>query len=138
MTPDAFVLFATILLLFPMGYLLLAAPAFLLVRFTIPVVPRLLRAMFYGYFIMLTAASGLATAAYVFNGRLTAALGMGLIAAAALILRPWFLRRFDTELCARDAGDAGAVRRLRRLHWGGMLVNLVQLAAVLISIPSIL
>jgi hypothetical protein len=27
------------------------------------------------------------------------------------------------------------VRRLRRLHWGGMLCNAVQLAVVVVSIP---
>ena len=33
----------------------------------------------------------------------------------------------DAQLSARDAGDADAVRRLRRLHWGGMLCNAIQL-----------
>ena len=41
------------------------------------------------------------------------------------------------ELGARDAGDPDAVHRLRRLHWGGMLCNAVQLVAVVGSIPYI-
>jgi hypothetical protein len=40
----------------------------------------------------------------------------------------------DARLSDRDAGDADAVRRL---HWGGMLSNAVQLAAVVASIPYI-
>ena len=43
----------------------------------------------------------------------------------------------DAELGARDAGDPDAVHRLRRLHWGGMLCNAVQLVAVVGSIPYI-
>ena len=63
------------------------------------------------------------------------AVGIGLIVAFAIWGRRWFLRRMDAELRARDAGDPGAVGRLRRLHWGGMLCNAVQLAVVVVSIP---
>jgi len=45
MMPDNVALFATIILLLPMIYFLLAAPAFLLVRLDIPAVALLLRAM---------------------------------------------------------------------------------------------
>ena len=51
--------------------------------------------------------------------------------------RRWFLQRWDAQLRARDAGDAGAVRRLRRLHWGGMLTNAILLFAVVGSIPYV-
>ena len=51
--PDNVALFATIILLLPMIYFLLAAPAFLLVRLDIPAVAQLLRAMFNGYFLTL-------------------------------------------------------------------------------------
>jgi hypothetical protein len=37
----------------------------------------------------------------------------------------------------RIVGDAEAPRRLRRLHWSGMLGNAVLLAALLTSIPYI-
>ena len=43
----------------------------------------------------------------------------------------------DAQLSARDAGDADAVRRLRRLHWGGMLCNAIQLVAIVASIPYV-
>ena len=53
MMPDNVALFAAIILLLPMIYFLLAAPAFLLVRLDIPPVALLLRAMFSGYFLTL-------------------------------------------------------------------------------------
>jgi hypothetical protein len=137
MMPDPVVLFATVILLVPMGYFLLAAPAFLLVRLDIPPVTQLLRGMFNVYFLVLAIAGVIGTVAFAVEGRLAVAIGVGLIAAFAASSRRWFLRQMDARLSDRDAGDADAVGRLRRLHWGGMLSNAVQLAAVVASIPYI-
>jgi hypothetical protein len=43
----------------------------------------------------------------------------------------------DAQISDRDPGDADAARRLRRLHWGGMLSNAIQLAVVVACIPYI-
>jgi hypothetical protein len=75
------------------------------------------------------------TLAVAAEGRLVLAIGIGLIAAFAASSRRWFLRQMDARLSDRDAGDA--VRRLRRLHWGGMASNAVQLAALVACIPYI-
>jgi hypothetical protein len=135
MMPDPVVLFATVILLLPTGYFLLAAPAFLLVKLDIPPVTQLMRGMFSTYFLILAIAGIIATLAFAVEGRFAVALGIALIAAFAVSARRWFLRRMDAELSARDAGDAGAVRKLRRLHWGGMLCNAVQLVAIVTAIP---
>jgi hypothetical protein len=135
--PDNVALFATIILLLPMIYFLLAAPAFLLVRLDIPSVALLLRAMFSGYFLTLAIAGAVGTIAVALTGRLVLAIAIGLIAASAAVSRRWFLRQMDAQLRDRDAGNADAVRRLRRLHWGGMLGNAIQLAAVVACIPYI-
>jgi hypothetical protein len=137
MTPDPVVLAATVILLLPMGYLLLAAPAFLLVKLDIPPVTILMRGMFAAYFIVLAIAAAIGTAAVALAGRLGVAAGIGLIAAFAILWRPWFLERMDAALSLRDAGHRDAVRTLRRLHWGGMLVNAVQCVAIVGSIPLI-
>jgi hypothetical protein len=135
--PDNVALFATIILLLPMIYFLLAAPAFLLVKLDIRPVGQLLRAMFNGYFLTLAIASAVGTIAVAVTGRLVLAIGIGLIAAFAASSRRWFLRQMDARLSDRDAGDADAVRRLRWLHWGGMLSNAIQLAVVVACIPYI-
>jgi hypothetical protein len=137
MMPDPVVLFATVIVLLPMGYFLLAAPAFLLVRLDVRPVALLLRAMFNGYFLTMIAASAIGTLAFVVEGRLVVAIGIGLIAAFSVSARRWFLRQMDAQLSAEDAGDADAVRRLRRLHWGGMLCNAIQLAVIVVSIPYV-
>jgi hypothetical protein len=118
-------LFATIIVLLPMIYFLLAAPAFLLVRLDIPPVAQLLRGMFNGYFLTLTVAGVIGTIAVTLAGRPLLAIGSGLIAAFAASSRRWFLRQMDAQLGHGDAGDAQAARRLRRLHWGGMLTNAI-------------
>ena len=123
MTSDGIALAAIVILLFPMGYFFLAAPAFLLVKLDIPQVTQLLRGMFNAHFLMTGIAGGIGTVTFALTGRPVFAIGVALIAAFAVWARGWFLQQWDAQLSARDAGDAAAVRRLRRLHWGGMLCN---------------
>jgi hypothetical protein len=120
-----------------MIYFLLASPAFLLVRLDIPAVAMLLRAMFSGYFLAVAIAGVVGALAVAVTGRLALAIAIGLVAALATWSRQWFLRRMDDRIRDRDAGDAGAMWRLRRLHWGGMLSNAIQLAIVVACIPYI-
>jgi hypothetical protein len=115
--PDNVALFATVILLLPMGYFLLAAPAFLLVRLDIPSVAMLLRIMFNGYFLTLVTTGAIGTIAVAAEGRLLLAIGIGLVTAFAASSRRWFLRQMDARLTDR-AGDVDAARELRRLHWG--------------------
>src|SRR5882672_10217186 len=111
--PDNVALFATIILLLPMIYFLLAAPAFLLVRLGIPAVAQLLRAMFSGYFLTLAIAGVIGTIAVVLDGRLVLAIGIGLIAAFAASSRRWFFRQMDaglvTEMLAMPMPCAGCI-----------------------------
>ncbi|MBB4361257.1 hypothetical protein GGD65_002279 [Bradyrhizobium sp. CIR18] len=126
-----------VILLFPMGYFTLASPAFLLVKLDIQPVAQLLRGMFNAHFLVMRIAAVIGTVALLLDGRLAAAMGVGMIAALAIWGRSWFMRRMDDQLSARDAGDAEAPRRLRRLHWSGMLGNAALLVALVGSIPYI-
>jgi hypothetical protein len=137
MTSNAFALAASVILLFPMAYFLLTSPTFLLVQLEVPEVARLLRGHFHGSFLMMSIAGALATVGFAAAGRPVFALGIGLLAAFWVFARRWFLQRIDAELSAKEAGDADAVRRLRRLHWGGMLSNAIQLAAIVVSVPYV-
>ena len=134
MKPDAVAAIATVILLFPMGYFLLASPAFLFVKLDIEPVALLLRGLFKAYFLMTGIVGVIGTVAFVVAGRLVFAVGIGLIAAFAIWGGRWFLRQMDAQLVA---GDADAARQLRRLHWGGMLCNVIQLVAVVSCIPYV-
>ena len=72
MMPDPVLLFATVIVLLPMGYCLLAAPAFLLVRLDIPPVTQLLRGLFNAYFFLLAIAGIIGAIAFALEGRLVA------------------------------------------------------------------
>ena len=137
MTSDGMALAAIVILIFPMGYFFLASPAFLLVKLDIPPVTQLLRGMFNAHFLMMRIAAIIGTVTFALTGRPVFAIAVALIAAFAVWARGWFLRQWDIQLSARDAGDAAAVRRLRRLHWGGMLANAILLFAIVVSIPYV-
>ena len=93
--------------------------------------------MFNAHFLMTSIAAVIGTMVFALTGRPAFAIGVGLIAAFAFWARGWFLRQWDAQLSARDAGDAAAVRRLRRLHWAGMLSNAIVLFAIVASIPYV-
>ena len=135
MTLDGLALAALILLLFNMLYFQITSPAFLLVSLEIPTVTTLLRGQFWYYFLSLGVAAVVATLAFAVSGRLVVAAGIATIAAFAAFSLKWFGRHIDAELAARDGGDRQAVRRLRRLHWAGMLSHAIALIALLTSIP---
>ena len=137
MTSDGMALAAIVILIFPMGYFFLASPAFLLVKLDIPPVTQLLRGMFNAHFLMMRIAAIIGTVTFALTGRPVFAIAVALIAAFAVWARGWFLRQWDIQLSARDAGDAAAVRRLRRLHWAGMLANAILLFAIVVSIPYV-
>src|SRR2546428_12743640 len=99
--PDPVVLFAMVILLTPMGYFLLAAPAFLFVKLDIPPVTQLLRGMFNVYFLMLAIAGVIGTLAFALEGRLAVAVAISLIAAFAVSGRPWVLWRAGGPLWGR-------------------------------------
>lgn len=132
MPADALALYATVILLFPMAYFFLSTPAFLLVKLDVPEVGQLLRGLFNGYFLAIAIAGGVAMVLFAAAGRAAFALGVLAIAAFAIAVRRWLLRRVDAELQAREAGVPTAARRLRVLHVQSMLLNAVQLAAVVV------
>lgn len=134
MTPNAAALFAFVILILPMGYLLLAAPGFLFVKLDIPPVARLMRMMFSAYFQVLVVAAVIGTVVFALTERWAFVIGVGVLA-STLMVRRWLLSRLDAQISSWPA-DVG--RRLRRLHYSGMACNAAQLAVVISCIPYIM
>jgi len=63
---------------------------------------------------------------------------MLLLAATAMAARGRVLQLIDSQQTAWQSGDAAAMRRMRLIHWSGMLANIVIIAAVARSVPLIL
>ena len=126
---------ATILLLVPMVYLFLAAPAFLFVRLDIPQVAYIFRSVFTGWFLVLVVLALVATVLFALDGRLIPAVFIGVLALLDLGWRRWMMPRLTAMLADVEASQAGVGRRLRRYHLGAMGANAVQLALVLAFVP---
>ena len=138
MPPDAVALYASVILLLPMVCFFLASPTFLLVGLEIPEVTQLMRGIFNGYFLAIGIAGVIAMVMFAVSGRPVFSAGAISITAFALTSRHWLLQHIDAELQARDAGTFTAVRQLRVLHVKGMLINAVQLTAVVASVPLVM
>lgn len=136
-TADGVSLAATIVLLLPMLYFLIASPTFLLAKLEDPVVTWLLRSLFSFHFLAVSIVCLIGAIAFIVAGRLLVATAIGAIAALAVYARRWFLGRLDTQIRARDAGETGAVRELRRLHWRAMAYNAAQFVLILSGVPFV-
>ena len=138
MVPDFVALYAVVIVLFSLIYFSLASLSFLLVRLDIPEISQLFRGLFNVYFWMVGCTGLVATAVFAASGRTAFTAAMLLLAATAMASRRRVLQLIDTQQTASQSGDTAAMRRLRLIHWGGMLANIVILASVASSVPFIL
>ena len=138
MTPDSAPLIAVVIVLFSLAYFSMASIPFLFVRLDIPEVWRLFRGLFNIYFWVIGFVGLVATAAFAASGRVGFTAAMLLLAGTALPVRKAVLQRLDMQQSACQSGDTAALRQLRLIHWGGMLVNIAILASVASSLPFIL
>ena len=138
MVPDFVPAFSAVIVLFSLLYFSMGSIPFLFVRLDIPEVSRLFRGLFDVYFWMVGGTGLVATATFAASGRMAFTAAMLLLAATAMAVRKTVLARIDTQQTALQSGDTAAMRRLRLIHWGGMLANIVIIAAVARSVPLIL
>ena len=138
MLPDFVALYAVVVVLFSLIYFSLASISFLLVGLEIPEVSRLFRGLFNVYFWMVGATSLLATAVFAASGRMAFTAAMLLLATTAMAARSRVLQLIDAQQAAWQSGDTAAMRRLRIIHWGGMLANIVILSTLASSARFIL
>ena len=138
MVPDFVALYALVIVLFSLIYFSFASIPFLFVPFDVPEVSRLFRGLFNSYFWIVGVTSLVATAVFAASGRMAFTAAMLLLAATAMAVRTRVLPLIDAQQTAWQSGDAAAIRRMRLIHWGGMLANIVILAAVASSVRHIL
>ena len=138
MMPDFVALYAVVVVLFSLIYFLFASIPFLFVRLDVPEVSRLFRGLFNSYFWIVGVTGLVATAVFAASGRMAFTAAMLLLAATAMAVRGRVLQLIDAQQTAWQSGDAAAIRRMRLIHWGGMLANIVILATVASSVRFIL
>ena len=138
LVPDFIRFYAVVIVLFSLLYFLCASIPFLFVRLDVPEVARLFRGLFNAYFRMVAVTGFVASTIFAISGRPAFMAGTLLLAAGALAMRRWTLQRIDAQQEAFQTGDNAAMRRLRMVHWGGMLANIAVVALVIGSVRYIL
>lgn len=135
MVPDAAPMIAVIIVIFCLAYFAMASIPFLFVRLDIPEVWRLFRGLFNVYFGVVGVIAVVAAVLFATSGSLVFPAAMLLLAGSTQWVRQPVMQSIDTQQDAGRSGDPEAMRRLRRIHWGAMLVNVAILASVAGSVP---
>lgn len=130
MLPTVVALMATVILLVWMGFFMMGSLPLLVLSHDTPLDARFIRGLFDVYYIAMLLTASAAALAYAWTGRPAFAAGMALIAVLAFALRRWIvIPRMD--LLRETIPAIGlSIRRFRRLHIAGMVLNLLQLASV--------
>ncbi len=124
-------LFSTIPLLFCMGYFFMGSLPLLVLNHDTPLDSRFIRGFFNTYYLAVAAVATVTAAACAYAGQTFYAMGIAAIALLAVILRKVMLNRMDGLRTRITHGDGSAAISFRRLHIAGMVINFVQLVAVL-------
>lgn len=130
-------LIATVLMLVWMGFFMLGSLPLLILKHDTPVDARFIRGLFNVYYtaVMLTASAG--ALGYALYGRRDIALTVGAIALLAFAGRRWIVGHMDALRGTMTPEDAAGIRRFRRLHITGMLLNVLVLAGCCVGMTRV-
>lgn len=122
-------LISTVALLVWMGFFMMGSLPLLILKHDTPLDARFIRGLFNVYYLAIMATAAAGALSYAFAERLLIALALACVAALGFAGRCWFVSRMDMVRSTMTAEDSGAIRRFRRLHIAGMLLNVVLLGA---------
>lgn len=131
------VLISTVALLVWMGFFMMGSLPLLVLKHDTPLDARFIRGLFNLYYlaIMITATVGASSSALA--NRPTIALGLGFVGACGFAGRRWLVARMDRVRSTMTADDSVGIRRFRRLHIAGMLLNVALLAGFCIGMTQV-
>jgi hypothetical protein len=122
-------LISTVVLLVWMGFFMMGSLPLLVLKHDTPLDSRFIRGLFNLYYLAIMATGVVGALSFAFAGRSVVALAMIFVASIGFAGRHWFISRMDSVRTTMTADDSSAIRKFRRLHIAGMLVNVVLLAA---------
>jgi hypothetical protein len=130
-------LISTVALLVWMGFFMMGSLPLLILKHDTPLDSRFIRGLFNVYCVALMTTATVGALSYVLAGRPGIALAMGCIAILGLAGRYWLVGRMDALRSTMTADDSVAIRRFRRLHVAGMLLNVLLLAGFCIGMTQV-
>jgi hypothetical protein len=130
-------LISTVALLVWMGFFMMGSLPLLILKHDTPLDSRFIRGLFNVYYLAVMATAGVGALSYALAGRPLIALALGCVAGLGFAGRYWFVSRMDRVRSTMTADDWPAIRQFRRLHIGGMLLNVVLLGAFCFGLTRI-
>ena len=130
-------LISAVVLLVWMGFFMMGSLPLLVLKHDTPLDSRFIRGLFNLYYVAILATGIVGAASAAIAGRASAALGLGFVAAIGFAGRHWFIARMDLVRSTMTADDSLAIRKFRRLHIVGMLLNVLLLAAFCVGLTRV-
>ena len=130
-------LISAVVLLVWMGFFMMGSLPLLVLKHDTPVDSRFIRGLFNLYYVAIMATGVVGAASAAIAGRAAAALGLGVVAAIGFAGRHWFVARMDLVRSTMTADDSLAIRKFRRLHIVGMLLNVLLLGSFCVGLTRV-
>ena len=123
--------FATLgLLMVWMGFFALGSLPLMILKHDTPMDARFVRGLFDVYYKAVITVAGLGVLAHAASGRAVTTVGMVVVLAIAWASRSAILPRMDGLRETMTPTDAEGIRRFRKLHVAGMVLNFIQLLTI--------
>ena len=130
-------LISTVALLVWMGFFMMGSLPLLILKHDTPLDSRFIRGLFNLYCMALMITATVGALSFALAGQPTIAVAVGCVAAFGLAGRHWFVAWMDAVRSTMTPDDSAAIRRFRRLHIAGMLLNVVLLAGFCIGMTQV-
>ena len=130
-------LISTVALLVWMGFFMMGSLPLLILKHDTPLDSRFIRGLFNVYYLALIITAAIGTLSYLLLGRPGLAAALGGVTAIGLAARRWFVGGMDRLRSTMTAADSAGIQRFRRLHIGGMLLNVLLLATFCVGMTQV-
>lgn len=132
-----FALFFTVALLVTTGYFILGSIPLLVLKHDTPLDARFIRNFFNIYYRAALATATATALSFAFAGRAGLSAGAVVLALIAILLRRKMIPKMDALGAQIESNDTDAIAGFRRTHVTAILINIVQLAAILWSLTTL-
>jgi hypothetical protein len=130
-------LFFTVALLVTTAYFILGSIPLLVLRHDTPLDARFVRGFFNIYYVCAFTTAGATSISYVFAGRPVIATGAAGLALIAAVLRKMVIPKMDSLGAQIQSDYMDAIPGFRKIHIAAILINIVQLAAIVWSLIAL-
>ncbi|MCU1330828.1 MAG: hypothetical protein JWN34_6198 [Bryobacterales bacterium] len=130
-------LFFTVALLVTTAYFILGSIPLLVLRHDTPLDARFVRGFFNIYYVSAFTTATATSISYVFAGRPAIATGAAGLALIAVVLRKMVIPKMDSLGAQIQSDYMDAIPGFRKIHIAAILINIVQLAAIVWSLIAL-